>query len=218
MNFGAGVLTAVTRHIERHVGAIDFALHETHSHLVHVDVHHVPPRNGRKFHTLVTSGMSERAMPVPEWASHLAYSELFLLLPPEWDVSIGWPVRLLRELARYPHERETWLGCGHTVRNRKSAGPFASGLPFCAVLLAHPVTLGAEFSELRLRTRSIHFYQVVPLHREEIGFALRYGADALLARFAQYQMSDIADPLRANAIRERSSRAAPGAERGTRRP
>jgi hypothetical protein len=208
----------VPRHVERRVGRIDFALHESQSHLVRIDVHHVPPRNGRPFHTLVTSGMSERAMSVPASAPHLAHAELFLLLPPEWNTSIVWPVRLLQQLARYPHERETWLGCGHTVLNGTSAKPFASGLPFCAALLTHPVTLESDFSELRLRNRTIHFYQVVPLYREEIRFALRHGCDALLARFAQYQTSDVADPLRASAIRERSSRAGPDAGRGTRRP
>jgi Suppressor of fused protein (SUFU) len=209
---------AVTRHIERGVGPIDFVLHESQSHLVRIDVHHVPPRNGRNFHTLVTSGMSDRAMLVPEGAEKLAYCELFLLLPPEWDVSIGWPVRLLRNLARYPHERETWLGCGHTIRNGESAAPFGSEVSFGGALLTHPVTLGTELAELSLRTRAIHFYQVVPLHREEIRFALRHGSDALLARFAQLQTSDVADPLRASAIRETSSRAGRGAGRQTRMP
>ncbi len=208
----------VTRHIERRVGPIDFVLHESQSHLVRIDVHHVPPRNGRNFHTLATSGMSDRAMSVPRGMPHLAYGELFLLVPREWDVSIGWPIRLLRELARYPHERETWLGCGHTIRNGESADPLGSEVPFGAALLTHPVTLGGELAELSLRTRSIHFYQVVPLHREEIRFALRHGADALIARFAQLQMSDVADPRRASAIRETSSRAGPGAGRRMRMP
>ncbi len=202
---------AVTRHIERRVGPIDFVLHECESHLVRIDVLHVPPRNGRKFHALATSGMSDRAMLVPEGAEKLAYCELFLLLPPEWDVSIAWPVRLLRDLARYPHERETWLGCGHTIRNGESADPLGSEVSFGAALLTHPVTLGTDLAELSLRGRSIHFYQVVPLHREEIRFVLRHGTDALLARFAQLQMSDLADPLRASAIRETSSRAGPDA-------
>jgi hypothetical protein len=208
----------VARHVERHVGTIDFVLNESQSHLVRIDVHHVPPRNGRRFHTLVTSGMSERAMCVPESAPHLAHGELFVLLPPEWNTSIAWPIRLLRQLARYPHERETWLGCGHTVRNGDSADPLGSGLSFCAVLLTRPVTLRPGFSELPLRGRSIYFYQVIPLYREEIRFALRHGTGALLARFSQYQTSDVADPLRENAIRERSSRAGPGPGTGMRTP
>ncbi len=148
--------------------------------------------------------MSQRAMSVPAGAEELAYGELFLLLPPEWDLSIAWPIRLLRELARYPHERDTWLGCGHTIQNGQdgtSAGHYGDGVRFCATLLTHPVTLGGELAERRLPGRSIHFYQLIPLYLEEIRFALRYGTDALLARFAQYQMSDIVDPRRRNTCR-----------------
>src|SRR5512145_2313969 len=72
------VIEAVVRHIERHVGPIDFVLHEKRSHLVHIDIHHVPPAPGRRFHTLLTSGMSARAMTVPAGAEDVAYAELFL--------------------------------------------------------------------------------------------------------------------------------------------
>jgi hypothetical protein len=195
------VIEAVTRHVERHVGPIDFVLHESRSPLVHIDVHHVSPDDDRPFHTLVTSGMSQRAMTVPAGSEDVAYGELFLLLPPEWDVSIAWPIRLLRELARYPHEWGTWLGCGHTIQNGSAADPYGDHVRFRATLLTHPVTLGAELAERKLPSRSIHFYQLIPLYLEEIRFALRHGPDALLARFAQYQMSDLVDPGRQNTCR-----------------
>jgi hypothetical protein len=63
------------------------------------------------------------------------------------------------------------------------------------------VTLGGELGELRLPGRTIHFYQLVPLYLEEIRFALRHGTDTLLARFTQYQLSDVVDPGRGNACR-----------------
>jgi hypothetical protein len=195
------VIEAVVRHIERHVGPIDFVLHERRSHLVHIDIHHVPPGPGRRFHTLLTSGMSARAMTVPAGAEDVAYAELFLLLPLAWDVKTVWPVDLLRELARYPHEQDTWLGCGHTVQNGEPPDPFGSGIPFCASLLTHPVGLGGPLAERRLRGRAIRFYQVFPLFFEEIRFALLHGTDALLARFAQYQLSDVVDPGRRNTCR-----------------
>jgi hypothetical protein len=195
------VVEAVVRHIERHVGSIDFVFHERRSHLVHIDVHHVPPGSGRPFHTLVTGGMSPRAMTVPPGSEGLAHGELFLVLPPDWDPAAAWPIELLRRLARYPHEWETWLGCGHTVSNGEPARPFLPDVPFCASLITHPVSLGSELARRRLEDRTIHFYQVIPLYFEEIGFALRHGADALLARFAQYQMSDVVDPGRRNGCR-----------------
>jgi hypothetical protein len=195
------VIEAVVGHVERHIGPIDFVFHERRSHLVHIDVHHVPPGGGRPFHTLVTSGMSQRPMTVPPGSEDLAHAELFLVLPPDWNVPAVWPIDLLRQLARYPHEWETWLGCGHTVQNGVPPSPFLPDVSFCASLLTHPVSLGSDLGRRRLEDRSIHFLQVVPLFFEEIRFALRHGADALLARFAQYQLSDVVDPRRRNTCR-----------------
>ncbi|MGH9321542.1 MAG: suppressor of fused domain protein, partial [Vicinamibacteria bacterium] len=76
--------------------------------------------------------------------------------------------------------------------------PYAEGVRFCATLLTHPVSLGSEFAELTIRGRTIRFCQLMPLYPEELRFALRHTPKALLARFAQYQMSDVSDPERRN--------------------
>ncbi len=52
-------------HIEAYVGSIDGVFHEIASDIVHVDVHHVTPTDQRPYHTLVTSGMSDRPMAAP---------------------------------------------------------------------------------------------------------------------------------------------------------
>jgi hypothetical protein len=168
-------------------------------------------------------GMSQRAMTVPEGGRSFAYGELFLLLPREWNSSDWWPIELLRQLARYPHERETWLACGHIVQNGHPPRPFRSDVPFSGLLLTHPVSQGAAAEYRRLPDgRLVRFYQVVPLYHEELQFARQHGSDALLARFAQYQTSDVLDPGRRNVcrspIRQTSIRAGPGAGTGTHRP
>jgi hypothetical protein len=200
------LIEAVSRHVERYVGPIDFVFHQTDSDFVHVDVHHVPPAEERPFHTLVTSGMAELPMSVPGLEDVHAFGELFLTLPPDWrltpealaDERWSWPVRTLRELARYPHEEETLLGCGDTIQNGAPSIPFASSVNFRGALLVDPVSLGLGFARLALGDRSIRFHQVILLYAEELEFAREYTPDALVARFAQYQMSDVVDPGRLN--------------------
>ena len=58
------------------------------SDLVHIDVHWVQPTPKRPYHTLVTSGMSDKPMTVPAGAEHLRFAELMLCLPPEWQMSM----------------------------------------------------------------------------------------------------------------------------------
>jgi hypothetical protein len=110
----------ITRHIARHVGNPEKVFHEFVSDLVHMDVHIVKPTETRNCYTLITSGMSGRAMkPEPEQVDY-AFGELLLCLPPDWpleDPEQQWPADLLKFLGRLPHEFETWLAEGHGAPN-----------------------------------------------------------------------------------------------------
>ncbi|GII51320.1 hypothetical protein Psi02_77440 [Planotetraspora silvatica] len=111
------VAEAIDRHIATHFGPVAFVLHEIASHLVGVHVYVVGPSAERPYQTLVTSGMSERPMTVPDGHGISPYAELMLCLPADWpltqaalhDERTGWPVRVLKQVARLPHEYGTWI-------------------------------------------------------------------------------------------------------------
>src|SRR5690606_27736593 len=92
----------------------------------------VLPNEGCEDVRLVTSGMSDLPMSVPEDAGCPGFAELMVTLPAGWkldqasfqDENWYWPVRLLKSLARLPHKHATWLGFGHTVPNGHPAGPY----------------------------------------------------------------------------------------------
>jgi len=204
-------IEAITDHIEKHVGPVAQVFHEQLSPIVHVDVHHVAPSPRRPFHTLVTSGMSERPMTVPKGAELCRRAELFLLLRPEWQVSMEafkdennyWPMRLLKDLARLPHEHQTWLGPGHTVTNGMPPEPYAPSAAYCGALLTNPLSLGADFETLQTAGgERINFWQVLPLYAEEMDLKVKHGADALLDLLNRYRVPDIIAPHRRNACHD----------------
>jgi len=59
-------LEAIQAHVAGHIGKIDKVLHEIVSDGVHIDVLVVPASDDRPYHLLVTSGISDQAMKVPE--------------------------------------------------------------------------------------------------------------------------------------------------------
>jgi hypothetical protein len=126
----AELIEAVSSHLARHFGPDGTVLHEIVSDLVHVDIHVVPATVDRKWLTLVTSGMAERPMDAPPGAEDCRYAELLLALPADWptdeaslkDERYWWPFRLLKQLARFPHEYRTWLWLGHSMPNGSSRG------------------------------------------------------------------------------------------------
>ncbi len=198
-------------HIERHVGPVERVYHELISDVVHVDVHHVAPGDGRPFHTLVTSGMSDRPMSPPPGAEGYGFTELAVLLPAGWQVSEDafkdetwyWPVRQLKILARLPHKFRSWLWWGHTVPHGDPPEPFAPSTELCCSMLVSPVSLPDEFDTLWLEDgREVTFFSLFPLYREEMDYKLVHGAEALLERVVRAGLDDIVDPRRLNVCQQ----------------
>lgn len=197
----------ISSHIERHVGPVNTVWHELISDLVHIDVHHVEPSEERNFHVLVTSGMSDKPMSTPQGVEDRQYAELLVSLPDDWPVTQEsfknetnyWPVRMLKQLARLPHEYDTWLWWSHTVDNGNPAEAFDSSTKQMCAILAPPILLPEDFWELETQSgRVVSFFSVIPIYREELKFKMNKGADALFDRFDKYGVTELIDPRRVN--------------------
>ncbi|GAA4056249.1 suppressor of fused domain protein [Hymenobacter glaciei] len=209
-------IKAISEHIERHLGPVSGVYHEILSDKVHLDVHVVPPSADFPFYTLVTSGMSDRPMHVPPEAptdEAPPYAELCILLPSTWNIPNGtdevatafedenvyWPIRWLKMLARLPHEYGTWLGFGHTIPNGEDAEPFADGTELGCMLLLTALSLPEEFQTLVISPeKTVKFYTLYPIYREEMDLKMEQGADALIDRFEACDIGDVLDLNRPN--------------------
>jgi hypothetical protein len=95
---------------------------------------------------------------VSEDSSVPRFVELMVTLPGMWhldqdsfkDEAWYWPIRLRKELARFPHKYSTWLGFAHTVPNGDPAEPYAPGTKFCGAIILPSVTVPDGFHRLRI--------------------------------------------------------------------
>lgn len=209
---GEECIEEISAHIERHLGEVNGVFHELVSDTVHIDVHYVKPTRERPYHTLVTSGMSDLPMSVPERVDATRFMELLVTLPEEWLVDQEafaneawyWPIRQLKYLARFPHKYDTWLGWGHTIPNGQPAEPFANNTRLSGVILLPSVNVPEEFFTLEINPeKTIEFYSIVPLYEEEMNLKLARGTDALLERFDKHGISDIIQIDRQNTCKKR---------------
>jgi Suppressor of fused protein (SUFU) len=195
---------AVEEHFARHVGEAEHVFHEIISHLVHIDVHVVPPTNGRDVFTLFTTDMSDRPMNVPDGYDGPKLAELMIRLPRSWQLSQSdfenerwyWPVRWLKTLARLPHEFDTWLGTGHTIPNGDPAEPLGPGTRMSGFIMLPPVSLPEHVVKTPRGPLSV--LAMVPIYADEMDLKLRGGASALVDRFAAANVSDMIDIERAS--------------------
>lgn len=205
-------IEVISDHIEQHIGEIESVFHEILSDIVHIDVHVIEPTDERPFYTLVTSGMSDLPMTVPEGAEEFQYAELMIYLPDDWpmsqedfeDESSYWPVRLLKVLSRFPHEYNSWLAEGHTLPNGDPAEPYAENTNLVCALLAPPFQEEEEFWTLEIDDeKTINFFLVIPLYKEEMNCKLQRGVEELFERFEKHDVPLILDPQRKNSCRKR---------------
>jgi hypothetical protein len=207
-------LQVIGGHIARHVGDPATVFHEIVSDLVHIDIHVVAPTPARNYYTLVTTGMSDRPMNVPKGMENFSHLELFLSLPPTWpmdekaapfkDERNYWPIRLLKILARLPHEYDTWLGLHHTMPNGDPPAPWADNTRLSGAMITIPHLVPAEFASVEVRPgKKVWFLAVTPLHPEEMVFKLKKGGEALDALLEKEGVTELLDPQRKNACRKK---------------
>ena len=205
-----GLIEAVSDHVLRYFGEIDQVFHEIVSPYVHVDLHFVMPTKERPAITVVTSGMSQRAMPGG------TYCELMMLLPPSWptpgqpafESDEGfWPFRLLKQLARLPHEYGTRLWTGHTVPNGDPPKPYARNTKFCGALIA-PMVMDEHSAAERFEYdgHEVSLFAVWPLHADEMQVKLDEGLDRLADLLDEASITEALDPDRPSVVPPRRRR------------
>ena len=199
-------LDEVTAHVERHIGNVETVWHEILSDLIHLDVLLVPATAERPYNVLVTSGVSDEPMKVPEGREMHRRAELLIALPEDWpltedafkDETNYWPVRWLKTVGRLPHEHRTWIGWGHSIPNGDPAQPIA-GTGFIGVMLTPPYGLSPDLFCLTTKAgETVWFYMLVPLFQEEMDLKLKIGAEGVEQRLEKARVGFVLDVDRAN--------------------
>lgn len=201
----ADLIEAVSDHVDEHLGSGETVIHEVVSPTVHLDLIPSPATDDRPFQVITTCGMAELPMRPPDALPELSHAELFVLLPADWpidqesmqDERNWWPLRMLKTLARLPHEYDTWLWTGHTVPNFDPPEPYDASTSLCGALVMPPMLVPDGFAVLeRPDSAPIHFLMVLPLHADEMQLKLDRGLDALYDRFDAANLDPVIDPGR----------------------
>jgi hypothetical protein len=211
MGGGESKMEAITAHIEKYLGKIDMVYHELISPLVHIDIHVIYPKPERDFYTLITTGMSDKPMHVPtKEHKPWEYGEFMICLPKEWkldDESLKnedyyWPIRMMKFMARFPHEYKSWLSFGHTLPNGNPSRTYTDKVGFTGVLVDLPVTIqNIKFPVVQIDEQTkVFIYAPYPVYENEMEFKLKNGNDALIELFDENNITELLDPNRKSVI------------------
>lgn len=188
-----------------------FVYHEIMSDLVHIDVNIMRPTEENNFYVVYTTGMSDLPMTLPEGyedREDLKYAEIFAFMPPTWNPgkefqtttdipeSDYWMIHLIKFLARFPHEYDTWFADGHTIPNGPDYAPITEGTTMGGVVLKQ-MGKQLECIEADDGTR-INLLMLIPAYQEEIEYKLKYGMQKLDDIFAEKNLPLVIDLQRPN--------------------
>ncbi|MEU4620893.1 suppressor of fused domain protein [Actinoplanes sp. NPDC023801] len=147
-------------------------------------------------------------MSVPEGIS--PYAEVMLCLPADWPLKesypgnpdVDWPITLLKQVARLPHEYGTWIGPWHSLPNGDPAEPYAASTPFAGAVITPMLRVPAEARSITVPGGTapdgteINVLAVVPLHRDEVAVKIERGTDALIEVLDRGRVTELLDPSR----------------------
>jgi Suppressor of fused protein (SUFU) len=190
-------LSDIQNHIEKHIGKSDIVLHEIVSESVHVDVHVIQPTKAIPYITLVTSGMSDKDMNVPDAAKPKAdfeLAEMISFLPPDWPVedfssngeslednpSGYYPIYWVKHYARKVHQQKMAMSWYSTTANGNPASSIGVGTDMTGFLFAPAIILAKDAMFIETSdNRKIRLLNLVPILPDEIEYAIKRGGMAL---------------------------------------
>ncbi len=159
-------------------GESDMVLHELLPLIPHVDVYRFPPHGKRDFFTFVTGGMSDLPMNAPtELGVDYRRAELVFYSTENRDEYS----QLLRRMAHFVHDNNTWLHWGHTMPNGQPPEPLfgtsqLDTLFFMPSIVDPDSRLG---DTLQIESEPVHLVWCVPITTAECQLKLDEGMDAL---------------------------------------
>ncbi len=161
----------------------------------HVRVLCFPPNhNKRDYYTLVTSGMSDIPMSLPdEDKINSNRTELVFYCREPKNIYC----ELLRRVAHFPHDNSSYLGIGHTLPI-SSSGIFKSN-PQLTTLLFMPSFVEEDMKlkeTLKIKDSPVNLLWVVPISDAECNLKLKAGISGILDVFDKNEHSFVFDENR----------------------
>lgn len=158
---------------------------------------------------LMTDGLSNFQMPVPEKYAERAYNEIYFALPSYWEIndlnnaSMNWPIQKIKKLANHVIENATWYGPGHTFSNGNPSEPLSSTMKQDHLLMAEPIILEDILQPLRIGDKDVYFLAIIPLFFEEFERKQSKGYFKFIRKFRGKNGNEILDDFRESIYKSR---------------
>lgn len=158
---------------------------------------------------VLTNGLSDFKMPVPEKMAGREYNELYFCLPSYWewdaleDPRMNWIYPWIQRLVRFVKDRNTWFGPGHTMPCGSEMNSLSDTMRQNHFFLTDPILLENEMSPIEVDGKLIHFLAIVPIFPDEMDFKQGKGTFKLLQKLSSHGVTEKLDDYRDTTLRSK---------------
>ena len=158
---------------------------------------------------IVTNGLSDYTMPVPEKWEGREHNELYFCLPSYWEweemenPQMNWVFNWIQRLAKFVVENETWFGHGHTMPCGTDPKPLSNTMAQNYFMLADPMLLESELAPIEKDGKEIHFLSILPLFKDEFDYKQSRGTFKFIQKLINNGITEKLDDYRGSAMKRK---------------
>ena len=152
---------------------------------------------------VMTNGLSEKQMKVPEKFNQRKRCELYFCLPDYWDweevenPQMNWVFVWIQKLAKHLLENETWYGPGHSFPAGNPPAEISKTMHQKFFMLSDPLLLETELQPVNLQNgEEVFFYAIIPLFEDEFDFKAAKTTVKFLKKFTAKRHTEKLDDFR----------------------
>ena len=156
---------------------------------------------------LMTNGLSDYKMPVPEKVAGREYNELFFCLPSYWEWEdmenprTNWVFKWTQRLSKHVVEKNTWFGHGHTMPCGVNMESLSETMKQNHFFLSDPILLENELAPITVDGREIHFLGIIPIFSDEMDYKQSKGTFKFLQKLRNKGVTEQLDDFRATILK-----------------
>ena len=158
---------------------------------------------------VVTNGLSDYKMPVPEKWKEREHNELYFCLPSYWEwedrenPQMNWVFYWIQRLAKHVKEKETWFGHGHSMPCGKEMAALSATMKQNHFMLADPILLEMEMAPIQVEEKDIHFLSIIPLFQDEMDYKQSQGTFKFSQKLNNNGITEKLDDYRGSAMKRK---------------
>jgi hypothetical protein len=168
-----------------------------------------PIRSGIKI--VMTNGLSNFKMPVPEKFADRSFNELYFCLPSYWEVDFNspsdWTYSWIQKLAKHVVTKNTWFGPGHTIPNGNPPQALSTTMKQNHFILFEPILLNEMLKPLTISegelSKTIYFLSIVPIFNDELDYKMGKSTFKFLQKFTAQGNSELLDDFRGSCLKSK---------------